>query len=181
MKNGMIVSTRNADEIAALGLAASEIHEAWEWVIAFEDGPAWGCFRMYERMWFMRGLFDAPSISVTCEARGKGLLKRFLYGRFANWYFRLRTDGSLVCSAEVGFGDGGFYINNREFIGYSAQGEFLGNVTCSCSVCDVIQPRSHYKSWRIILKNDGQDMLAACIAYYFLCIRDVSDTGSGVP
>jgi hypothetical protein len=177
MKNGIIVSTRYADDIASLGLAASEVHEAWEWVIAFENGPAWGCFRMYDRMWFMRGLFDAPSISVTSETRGKGILKRFLYGRFANWFFRLRTDGSLVCSAEVGFGNGGIFVNN-ECIRFSARTEWFGKTVYSCSVCEVIEPGPRESSWRIIVNKDGQDMLAACIAYYFLCFSKVSNTGS---
>jgi len=175
MKNGTIVRTRHKKDIACLGLSASEIHEAWEWVIAFEDGAAWGCFRMYDTMWFMRGLYDAPSVSVTCGPRGKGIWNRLLYGRYADWLFRRRTDESIILSVAEDFGTNGFYVNEK-CIRYSGWSEPLGKTTYSSSVCDVIQPGPFDKSWDIIVKNDGQEMLAACMAYYLLIKNDLSTT-----
>jgi hypothetical protein len=176
MKNGTIVRTWHKKVIACLGLSASEIHEAWEWVIAFEDGAAWGCFRIHDTMWFMRGLYDAPSVSVTCgPRRGKGIWIRMLCGRYADWFFRKQTDGVIICSAAEGFGSNGFHVNG-ECIRYSGKGKFFGKTTYSSSVCDVIQPGPFDKSWNIIVKNDGQEMLAACMAYYLLIKSEFSTT-----
>lgn len=166
MKNGIIVSTRYADELALLKLSASEIDDAWTEVIAFENGSKWGCFRISETRWFMHGLFDAPSVSVTCGPR-KGMLKNILYGNYADWTFRLHPDGALVCSVKMGFGDGGYFVNDDSIsFANSASGYFS-------NICDVSKPGFICKPWRIIAKIDEQELVAACFAYYFFIYASI--------